>query len=82
MIVVSADASRDSSHRRGHDHDVKTAFSSRIGIILASIAFVLISVGIALNYFVRGEIRFVHVLFALGLLAYVVWFSGRRDGDE
>jgi uncharacterized membrane protein YfcA len=71
-----------SSDERGGDLDVKSAFSSRIGLILASIAFVLISIGIALNYFVRGEIQFVHVLFALGLLGYVVWFSGRRDTDE
>ena len=47
--------------------------------MLASIAFVLIAAAIAINYFAGGKIRYVHVLFALGLLAYVVWFSGRRD---
>ena len=58
---------------------VKSIFSIRTRLILASVAFVLISVAIALNYFAGGEIKYVHLLFALGLLAYVVWFSGRRD---
>ena len=60
---------------------MKRIRSTKASLILASIAFVLVSVAIAINYFAGGEIRYVHVLFALGLLAYVVWFSGRRDPD-
>jgi hypothetical protein len=59
--------------------DVKSIRSTKVSLILASIAFVLVSIAIAINYFAGGEIKYVHVLFALGLLAYVVWFSGRRD---
>jgi hypothetical protein len=58
---------------------VKKILSTKPSLILASIAFVLISAAITINYFAAGEIRYVHVLFALGLLAYVVWFSGRSD---
>ena len=61
---------------------MKAAFPNRTALILASIAFVLISAAMLLNYFGGGEIRFSHVLFALGLLAFVVWFSGRTPTDE
>jgi lipopolysaccharide export LptBFGC system permease protein LptF len=61
---------------------VKTLVPNRIILILASIAFVLISIVIAVNYFRGGPIQFAHVLLALGLLAYVVWFSGRRAPEE
>ncbi len=46
------------------------------------VALVLMCAGIALNYFRGGEIRYTHVLFALGLLAYVVWFSGRPGAAD
>ena len=61
---------------------VKTPFPNRTTLILAGIAFVLISAAIAINYFRGGNVEFVHVLFALGLLGFVVWFSGRRDPAE
>lgn len=51
-------------------------------LIIASIACVLTILGIALNYFARGRIEFYHCVLALGLLAFVVWFSGRREYDE
>jgi hypothetical protein len=61
---------------------VKSAFPNRTALILASIAFVLVVVAIGINYFQGREVQFVHVLFALGLLAFVVWFSGRRGPAE
>lgn len=61
---------------------MKRPLPNKTALILASVAFVLIVIAIAINYFRGGEIRFVHILFALGLLAFVVWFSGRRDEDE
>ena len=61
---------------------MKPPVPNRTALILASLAFVLVSAAIAINYFRGGDIQFVHVLFALGLLAYVVWFSGRRDPAE
>lgn len=51
-------------------------------LVLASIACALVLIGIALNYFLNGEVHYVHVLLGLGLLAYVVWFSGRREPGE
>lgn len=51
-------------------------------LILAGVACVLAFIGIALNYFVQRRIEFSHCLLALGLLAFVVWFSGRQDDDE
>lgn len=62
--------------------DVKNFFPPRTAVILAAIAFVLVTAGIAINYFTAGDIQYVHVLFALGLLAFVVWFSGRRGRAE
>jgi uncharacterized membrane protein YobD (UPF0266 family) len=62
--------------------NVKTLVPNRIILILASIAFVLISIVIVVNYFRGGAVQFAHVLLALGLLAYVVWFSGRRAPEE
>jgi lipopolysaccharide export LptBFGC system permease protein LptF len=61
--------------------DVKNAFPNRTALILAAIAFVLVAAAIVINYFRGGEVQFVHLVFALGLLAFVVWFSG-RDGEE
>ncbi|MGI8820525.1 MAG: hypothetical protein ACR2ID_06640 [Chthoniobacterales bacterium] len=61
---------------------VKNLFPNRTALILSVIALVMISVGIALIYFRGGEIRFAHLLFALGLLAYVVWFSGRPGAAD
>ena len=51
-------------------------------LILASVACGLTVLGIALNYFARGQVEFSHCLLALGLLAFVVWFSGRREDDK
>ena len=73
------------SARRGRElllPNVKRPLPNRTALILASIAFVLIAAAIALNYFRGGEIQFAHVLFALGLLAFVVWFSGRPKPEE
>jgi hypothetical protein len=58
---------------------MKSIRSTKVSLILAGLACVLVFTAIAINYFAGGEIRYVHVLFAFGLLAYVVWFSGRRD---
>ena len=54
----------------------------RTTLILAGIACAMTVAGIALNYFARGRIEFFHCLLALGLLAFVVWFSGRREDDD
>lgn len=61
---------------------MKTFPPGRLTIVLASIALVLLLAGIALNYFGGGVIRFSHLAFALGLLAFIVWFSGRDDTSE
>ena len=62
--------------------EVKIPFPNRITLVLAAIASLLAGIAIAINYFRGGEIRFSHLLFALGLLAFVVWFSGRREREE
>ena len=54
----------------------------RITLILAGISCALTVIAIALTYFVDGRVDFWHCVLALGLLAFVVWFSGRRDDDE
>ena len=51
-------------------------------LILAGVACALAVLGIAINYFGNGRIEFAHCVLALGLLAFVVWFSGRRDDEE
>ena len=61
---------------------VKSFVPNRTTLVLAGIAFVLISTAIVVNFFRGRDIRFAHVLLALGLLAYVVWFSGRREPEE
>ena len=61
---------------------VKSFRPGRTALILASIACAMTVVGIALNYFARGRIEFSHCLLALGLLAFVVWFSGRSEYDD
>lgn len=54
----------------------------RTTLILAGVSCALTVVAIAINYFRAGRIEFAHCLLALGLLAFVVWFSGRRDPEE
>ena len=54
----------------------------KVTLILAGIACAFTVLGIALNFFARGRIEFYHCVLALGLLAFVVWFSGRRQYDE
>ena len=61
---------------------VKIFPPGRLPLVLAAIALVLLLGGIALNYFAGGTIRFSHLAFALGLLAFIVWFSGRNDSAE
>ncbi len=61
---------------------MKSYRPGKVTLILAGIACVLTILGIALNYFARGRIEFYHCVLALGLLAFVVWFSGRREYDE
>lgn len=67
---------------RARQTDVNTYKPGKLTLILASIACTLTVLGIALNYFARGRIEFYHCVLALGLLAFVVWFSGRRESDE
>lgn len=49
---------------------------SKAALLLTAVAFVLMLVGIVLNYFGGGTIHYWQVLFALSLLAFLVWFSG------
>jgi hypothetical protein len=62
--------------------NVMSFIPGKTTLILAAIACALTLVGIAINYFLTGRIEFAHCLLALGLLAYVVWFSGRKQYDE
>lgn len=61
---------------------VKLFPPGRLPLVLAIVALALLLAGIALNYFGGGAIRFSHLAFALGLLAFIVWFSGRNDSAE
>ena len=54
----------------------------KTALILAGIACALTVIGIAINYFWAGRIEFAHCMLALGLLAFVVWFSGRKQYDD
>ena len=51
-------------------------------LILGGVGCALAFLGIAINYFGNGRIEFAHCVLALGLLAFVVWFSGRADEEE
>lgn len=51
-------------------------------LILGAVACALAFLGIAINYFGNGRIEFAHCVLALGLLAFVVWFSGRSYDEE
>ena len=62
--------------------DVKPYIPGRTTLILAAVSCVLTVVAIAINYFRAGRIEFAHCVLALGLLAFVVWFSGRKHDDE
>jgi hypothetical protein len=62
--------------------DVRSYIPSRTALILAAIACALTVIAIAINYFGGGRVEFSHCLLALGLLAFVVWFSGRKHDDE
>ena len=62
--------------------DVKSFTPGRTTLILAAVACVLTMIAITINYFRGGRVQFSHCLLALGLLAFVVWFSGRRDDEE
>jgi hypothetical protein len=62
--------------------NVKSFPPSRAALILALVAFVLMVIGIGLNYFGGGTVRYSHVAFALTLLAFVVWFSGRKPDND
>ena len=79
---ISFDDRAISAATRALPLDVKSSFPNRTALLLAVVAFALIAAAIVLNYFRGGEIRFAHVLFALGLLAFVVWFSGRPGAAE
>ena len=61
---------------------MKSFVPNRTTLILAGVAFVLVSLAIVVSYFRGGDIQFAHVLLSLGLLAYVVWFSGRREPND
>ena len=75
MIALVPHAWRDSA-------DVSNFTPGRTILILASIACALAVLGITINYFRGGRVEFSHCLLALGLLAFVVWFSGRRDNND
>jgi hypothetical protein len=51
-------------------------------LILGGVGCALAFLGIAINYFGNGRIEFAHCVLALGLLAFVVWFSGRGQDEE
>ena len=71
------------SSQLGHAFaDVNSYRPGKVTLILAGIACGLTLLGIALNYFARRQVEFSHCVLALGLLAFVVWFSGRRDEEE
>ena len=61
---------------------MRSYIPGRTVLILAGISCALTVVGIAVNYFRAGRIEFAHCVLALGLLAFVVWFSGRKHEDE
>lgn len=61
---------------------VKSYIPGRTTLILAAIGAVLTMIAIAVNYFRGGRVEFSHCLLALGLVAYVVWFSGRTGPDR
>jgi len=58
---------------------MRNSIPSRTALILAAIASALMLLAIGINYFRGGGINYFHVLLALGLVAFVVWFSGRSD---
>ena len=60
---------------------MKSYIPGRTTLILASIGAVLTTIAIAINYFRGGRVEFSHCLLALGLIAFVVWFSGRTPDD-
>ena len=62
--------------------DVKSFTPGRTALILAGIACALTVLAIAINYYRGGHVEFSHCLLALGLLAFVVWFSGRRAPED
>ena len=68
-------------HSRVYLDDVRTYRPGRTTLVLAGVACVFAVVGIALNYFGGGRVLFSHCLLALGLLAFIVWFSGRTGPD-
>ena len=68
--------------RRGQSADVKRFTPGRTTLILAGVACALTVLAIAINYFRGGTIEFAHCLLALGLLGFVVWFSGRDSDDD
>jgi hypothetical protein len=61
--------------------NVKSYRPPKAALILAMIALALMIAGIALNHFGGGHVRYSHYLFALTLLAFIVWFWGRTRGD-
>jgi hypothetical protein len=61
---------------------VRSYIPGRTTLILAGISCVLTVLGIIINYFERGRIEFIHCFLALALLAFVVWFSGRKHPEE
>jgi hypothetical protein len=62
--------------------NVKTYIPGKTMLVLAAISCALTLVGIAINYFRAGRIEFAHCVLALGLLAFVVWFSGRKQYED
>lgn len=62
--------------------NVRGYIPGRSMLILAGVACALAVAGVALNYFGNGRVEFSHCVLALGLLAFVVWFSGRKHDDR
>ena len=61
---------------------MKTYIPGKTTLILAAISCALTVLGIVINYLRVGRIEFAHCVLALGLLAFVVWFSGRKPDEQ
>jgi len=61
---------------------MRSSIPNRTALILAAIASALMILAIAIKYYRGGGVDYFHILLALGFLAFVVWFSGRRNGTD
>ena len=70
------------SVRVRHVNRVNRYRPGKATLIVGGVGCALAFLGIAINYFGNGRIEFAHCVLALGLLAFVVWFSGRGQDEE